>query len=77
MFATATTASLKKTNDVVIMLKNHERALHVNAGGKVTATDISSARKYKKSIFIYRYIYVCVLMKVCVRECRASFTSAL
>lgn len=47
MFATATTASLKKTNDVVIMLKNHERALHVNAGGKVTATDISLARKFK------------------------------
>uniref|UniRef100_A0A1I8MKB9 Uncharacterized protein n=1 Tax=Musca domestica TaxID=7370 RepID=A0A1I8MKB9_MUSDO len=44
MFAFATTACSKKTNDYVIMLKNHERALHINAAGKVTATDISLAQ---------------------------------
>ncbi|XP_075167562.1 pyramus [Haematobia irritans] len=44
MFAFATTACSKKTNDYVIMLKNHERALHVNAAGKVSAKDISLAQ---------------------------------
>lgn len=45
MLAFATTACTKKSNDYVIMLKNHERALHVNAAGKVTAADMSLARK--------------------------------
>uniref|UniRef100_A0A1A9ZWN5 Uncharacterized protein n=1 Tax=Glossina pallidipes TaxID=7398 RepID=A0A1A9ZWN5_GLOPL len=43
MLAFATTACTKKSNDYVIMLKNHERALHVNAAGKVTAADMSLA----------------------------------
>uniref|UniRef100_A0A1B0BTR1 Lipoprotein n=1 Tax=Glossina palpalis gambiensis TaxID=67801 RepID=A0A1B0BTR1_9MUSC len=44
MLAFATTACTKKSNDYVIMLKNHERALHVNAAGKVTAADMSLAQ---------------------------------
>uniref|UniRef100_A0A1A9V023 Uncharacterized protein n=1 Tax=Glossina austeni TaxID=7395 RepID=A0A1A9V023_GLOAU len=51
MLAFATTVCTKKSNDYVIMLKNHERALHVNAAGKVTAADMSLAQSEPKSQF--------------------------
>lgn len=62
MLAFVTTACTKKTNDYVIMLKNHEKALHVNAAGRVTAAHMSLARKLLikiiqliNEIFIYQY----------------------
>jgi len=47
MFALVTTTCAKKTDEYILTLKTHNnRALHINAHGRVTAEDISLARKY-------------------------------